>query len=371
MYSQDIIIVGAGVIGLSTAYTLAKSKIRVSLVDQYLPFRKASWAGAGIIPPGNPIHAKNPVDWLRAKSAQLFPELSSELLQLTGINNGYTICGGLELTQEFDEMSEQGFQQENINFKRVDAPELHSSFPHISKKFEKAIHFQDMAQIRNPRHLKALTKACISLGVKIYNDCKITGLLRKGEKIIGLDSESGVFTADQFIITTGCWSGIFLKQEQIDVNIFPIKGQMLLLQSSLKLKEIILNGKMYIVPRRDDLVLVGSTEEDVGFNPSTSFDARDLLFKTACDIIPDIEKAKIIDQWSGLRPASSNGRPLIGKSPFSENLYFATGHFRQGLQTSPATAMVIKSLLLGEKTEFNPGYFMHTTHQDTKSLFQS
>ena len=101
MESQDVIIVGAGVIGLNTAYELAKNNIKVSLIDQFLPYRKASWAGAGIIPPGNPNLASNPIDWLRAKSSAIFPTLSEELLQTTTINNGYIKCGGLELTPNY------------------------------------------------------------------------------------------------------------------------------------------------------------------------------------------------------------------------------------------------------------------------------
>lgn len=373
MESQDILIVGAGVMGLNTAYELAKNKIKVSLVDQFLPYRKASWAGAGIIPPGNPNLAANPVDWLRAKSSSIFPSLSAELHEYTNINNCYTKCGGLELTSNHEETNELGWTKENIHFERINAFDLKSSNPYLSPKDFKATYFPEMAQIRNPRHLKALTEACKLLGVRIYSDCKITGVMKKGRRVLGLESETGIFSADQFIITAGPWSGDFLAQEKIEMQIFPVRGQILLLHSSLPLKEIILKDKHYIVPRGEGLVLVGSTEEKVGFNGGTTAEGKEHLFKIACDLIPKFEHSKVIDHWSGLRPGCSKNSPLIGKSPSSDNLYFATGHFRQGLQTSPATALLIKSILMREETEIDCEYFMKTSEQTSTiiPLFQS
>lgn len=373
MEVQDVIIVGAGVIGLTTAYELARNKIKVSLIDQFLPYRKASWAGAGIIPPGNPNLVANPADWLRAKSSQLFPILSSELLQFTNINNGYFKCGGLELTSHYEETNEQAWTRESIYFERISELKLKSLAPHLDPKNCKVTYFPEMAQIRNPRHLKALTEACKLLGVRFYNDCKITGLIKKGRQIIGLESENGVFNAGQFIITAGPWAGDFLQQEKINTHIFPIRGQMLLMQTSLSLKEIILIEKCYIVPRGEGLVLVGSTEEDVGFNGSTTSEGKDYLLKMACDLIPMLKNAKIIDHWSGLRPGCSKNSPLIGKSPESDNLYFAAGHFRQGLQTSPATALLIKSILMQEDLGIDNQYLMKPNEQtqNNKPLFQS
>ena len=373
MESQDVIIVGAGVIGLNTAYELAKNNIKVSLIDQFLPFRKASWAGAGIIPPGNPNLAGNPIDWLRAKSSAIFPTLSAELQESTNINNGYLKCGGLELIPSYEESPELAWSKEHILFERINSLDLKTLNPHLNPRDCKTTYFPEMAQIRNPRHLKALAEGCKLLGVRFYNDCKITGIIKKGDRVLGLESDTGIFTADQFIITAGPWSGDFLKHEGIDTQIFPVRGQMLLLQSSLPLKEIILKDKHYIVPRGEGLILVGSTEEEVGFNGGTTVEGKEHLLRIACDLIPEFANAKIIDHWSGLRPASSKSSPLIGKSPASDNLYFATGHFRQGLQTSPATALIIKSILMQENLEIDNQYFMKPSEQTetNKPLFQS
>jgi len=121
------------------------------------------------------------------------------------------------------------------------------------------------------------------------------------------------------------------------------------------------------------LVLVGSTEEEVGFNGGTTIEGKEHLLKIAWDLIPEFANAKIIDHWSGLRPGSNKSSPLIGKSPASNNLYFATGHFRQGLQTSPGTALIIKSILMQEDLGIDIQYFMKPNEQTetNKPLFQS
>ncbi|HMP16678.1 MAG TPA: FAD-dependent oxidoreductase, partial [Gemmatales bacterium] len=93
----DIAIIGGGVIGLTLAYLLAKEKLSVTVLDKSDLGREASWAGAGILPAGNPRRAKSPMGKLRAQAVSFFPEFSAELQALTGINNGYWRCGGLNL----------------------------------------------------------------------------------------------------------------------------------------------------------------------------------------------------------------------------------------------------------------------------------
>src|ERR1700719_3946107 len=96
----DVTIIGGGVIGLTTAYFLAREGVSVAVVDKAAFGQEASWAGAGILPPGNPAHAHSPADQLRAHSAALYPTLSAELRERTRIDNGYVRCGGLEFVSQ-------------------------------------------------------------------------------------------------------------------------------------------------------------------------------------------------------------------------------------------------------------------------------
>src|SRR6266487_1077221 len=93
----DVLIAGGGVIGLTTAWYLAGEGAHVTLVEAGEIGRQASWAGAGILSPADPAHARTPIDLLRAISVQLYPELSAQLKEQTGVDNGYIVCGGIEL----------------------------------------------------------------------------------------------------------------------------------------------------------------------------------------------------------------------------------------------------------------------------------
>src|SRR5438034_8780169 len=110
----DVLVLGGGVIGLTTAYFLAREGVRVTLLDKGDFGQEASWAGAGILPPGDPAHARSPFDRLRAHSTSLFPALSAELRERTGIDNGYLRCGGLELPGAGDTAAEEEWRGEGI-----------------------------------------------------------------------------------------------------------------------------------------------------------------------------------------------------------------------------------------------------------------
>src|SRR5207302_8815100 len=103
----DVLIIGGGVIGLTTAYFLAGEGVSVTLLDQGDFGQQASWAGAGILPPGNPDRARTPFDRLRALSSRLYPDLSLQLREVSGIDNGYLVSGGIELPEPGDDSSDE------------------------------------------------------------------------------------------------------------------------------------------------------------------------------------------------------------------------------------------------------------------------
>src|SRR5438105_2705973 len=161
----DVLVLGGGVIGLTTAYFLAREGVRVTLLDKGDFGQEASWAGAGILPPGNPAHARSPVDQLRAHSSALFPTLSSELRERTGIDNGYLRCGGLEFICQEGEAAAEEWRSEGIAVERLEEKQLRQLEPGLRPGLGAAYHLPEMAQVRNPRHLQALLAACRSLGV--------------------------------------------------------------------------------------------------------------------------------------------------------------------------------------------------------------
>jgi glycine oxidase len=149
----DVLILGGGVIGLTTAYFLAREGVQVQVIDQGDLGQEASWAGAGILPPGNPARARAPFDRLRAESSVLFPTLSSELRDRTGIDNGYLRCGGLEFQGDGHDLAEQEWCGEGVACERIDEETACRMEPALTIGLGAANYLPDLAQLRNPRHL--------------------------------------------------------------------------------------------------------------------------------------------------------------------------------------------------------------------------
>jgi glycine oxidase len=346
----DVLIIGGGVIGLTTAYYLATEGASVLVMEQGDFGREASWAGAGILPPGNPARARSPYDQLRAHSAFLYPTFSERLREQTGIDNGYVRCGGLELAEEEGNLAVEEWRAEGIVFEPLDAVALGRLEPAVAPQPGVAYYLPEMAQLRNPRHLKALLAACRAEGVRVESGCPVFSFERQGDRLAALHTAIGMQVAGRFFVAAGAWTGSLLEQLGWRSGIGPIRGQIALLNTGAPLiRRIVLLGPRYLVPRLDGRVLVGSTEENAGFEKRTTAGAISELLALAGSLVPGLSDAHVEQCWAGLRPGSPDGLPFLGPVPGFTNLFVAAGHFRAGIQLSPATGLVMKELLLGQK----------------------
>jgi glycine oxidase len=348
----DVLILGGGIIGLTTAYFLAREGVRIAVVDKGDFGQEASWAGAGILPPGSPAHARTPFDQLRAGSVALFPSLAAELRERTGIDNGYLRCGGLEFLGAGEAAAEQEWRGEGIRFELLDEAALRRLEPALLPGLGTACHLPDMAQLRNPRHLKALLAGCQALGVRLRPGCPVHGFERRGEHVTAVRSAEGSLRAGRYLLATGAWTDALLEQLGWRPGIRPVRGQIALLNTGAPaFRRILLHGPRYLVPRPDGRVLVGSTEEDVGFDKRTTAAAVQDLLALATGLVPTLAHAQVERCWAGLRPGSPDGMPFLGPVPGCDNLFVAAGHFRAGIQLSAGTALMLKELLLGRKPD--------------------
>jgi glycine oxidase len=357
----DVLVLGGGVIGLTTAYFLARHGARVAVLEQGDFGRQASWAGAGIIPPGDSSRARTPYDRLRALSAEMYPELSQELRERTGLDNGYIVCGGLELVAPGEELPADEWGGEGIAFREIRGPELHALEPALAPTVTQGYHLPGMAQVRNPRHVKALRAACELLGVELTPDCPVLGFVRRGHHIEAVTTAQGNRTAGRFLLAAGAWSEALLEPLGWRPGIRPVRGQIALLNTGeARIRPVLLHGRRYLVPRPDGHVLVGSTEEDAGFDARPTAEAVAELLAFAISLVPDLGRAVPERAWAGLRPGSPDGLPFLGAVPGWDNLFVAAGHFRAGIQLSPATGLVMRQALLGE----NPAIPLHDFRLD-------
>jgi glycine oxidase len=348
--TPDVLILGGGVIGLSTAYFLAREGASVTLIDKDDLGRAASWAGAGILPPGDPDRAQTPLERLRAHSVRMYPGLSKDLQQRTGIDNGYRVSGGLDLIGADDGAPADEWRSQGIVCREVSGDELRRLEPGLAPRWERALHLPDMAQVRNPRHLQALIAACEWWGVRLLPECGARSMIRVGRRVTAFDTDRGRFEARRFVIAAGAWSEDLLGLFGWRPGIRPVRGQIVLLNTGTEeAHPLLLCGKRYVVPRGDGRVLVGSTEEDAGFDTRTTAEAVADLIAFATSLLPALGRASVERCWAGLRPGSPDGLPLIGPVPGCDNVFVNAGHFRSGLQLAPASGLVMAQLLLDRK----------------------
>lgn len=351
----DVIVVGGGVIGLSIAYELAGQGVSVEVLDQGPLGQEASWAGAGILPPGNPIRAATPEARLRAESHRLWPEWTNRLFEETGIDNGYRNCGGIEVQLEGAPTALQdriaGWREEGVQVEELNAAGLADIEPNVTPSAIGAYRLPELCQVRNPRHVKALIAGCAARGVEFFPGQPVVGFERIEGRVAAVRTVSGRRPAGRFVVSTGAWSKHLLAEAGCLTSVEPVRGQIVLLQcQSPQLKHVIEIGPRYLVPRADGRVLVGATEEWVGFDKRNTAGAVAQLIHLATALVPSLASARFERCWAGLRPHSSDGLPLLGAVPEHENVFLAAGHFRAGLQLSPATAVLMRQAILGEPT---------------------
>lgn len=365
---SDILIVGGGVIGLSLAYELAGQGAKVRLVDRGPLGREASWAGAGILPPGPRRPTSDPMSELHRLSDELYPIWSARLREETGIDNGFHTCGGIYLAlggldrQELDR-SAQSWHLHGVRAERLDRTGLIDHEPalatgHAGTFSSTAWWLPDEAQVRNPRHLKALAFACARRGVELQPGVAVEGFEVTSGRVANAITPQGKIPCGQVCITGGPWSGGLVSKLGATVAVRPMRGQMVLLSSARPVLRCVINiGQQYFVPRPDGRILVGSTVEDAGFDKRTTAQAISGLLDLAVRVAPPLADLSLEQCWAGLRPASHDGLPYLGRVADIENAYLATAHFRSGLQLSIATAVVMGRVLTGTDPQIDMSPF--------------
>ncbi|MEO8993907.1 MAG: FAD-dependent oxidoreductase [Rhodanobacter sp.] len=296
--TADAVIVGGGIVGLTTALALARAGLKVCVLERGVPGGEASWAGGGILsplPPDDPAHA---IRALLDESLALYPNFCESLRGNTGIDPEYWTCGACVLN---------------------DAGE------HWFKK---------VAQVRNPRLIKALLLALRQHGVAV---CAYTPALEwriDAAGLSGIVTTQGVIASRRAVLAAGAWSA-----QLADVAVSPAKGQMLLLRSEgAGPDHIRMDPQAYLIPRKDGRLLIGSTIEQAGFDRAPTPQARELLLHCARQLWPVGGRWTVEHHWAGLRPQPASDTPTIAPHPLLVGLFINTGHFRLGLTLAPASA---------------------------------
>jgi glycine oxidase len=337
----DVIIIGAGIIGLSLSIELKKRGVRVLVVERGEPGREASHAAAGMLAAcGAEIPAI--LQPLATASAQLYPEFVHELQDESGIHIDLRDEGTLLLLPPEES---RGCAEGLL----ASLAELEPALVHSN---DRAVYLKERCV--DPRRLVAAAlKAAKHRGVDISSGSPVTNVLITDGRVAGVATDKTSYVAPVAVNCAGAWAG-HLPPRQFPTT--PVKGQMLAVAAKGLLRHVIRAPKVYLVPRSDGRVLIGSTLEDAGYDKRTDARVIQRMHRDAIELVPALEHARVLEDWAGLRPGTPDDVPILGATRLP-GYFAATGHFRDGILLAPITAHVMADVITGIKPNYDISAF--------------
>ena len=359
MDRSDVVIVGGGVVGCATAYVVAKEGIKVTLVEEDSVGCAASGFAMGLLNPVSRAGTPTPLKELAREGFRMHTKLATELKEETGVDYKVHPVDSLYLAFTKDEA--ESLEERHHYFEEVEGfsshwltiSEIRSLEPRVSEKVEKCLYVKGTWLLESYDYTRALSQAAQRHGTSIRRS-KVQGLKRSsgGLKEVQL-SDGDAIKADKVVLAMGPWAGAAEEWLGLPIPITPLKGQILRLALPGPPLDLILrHSGNYAGSKPDGLVWIGTTEEKVGFDNQITEDAKAHILEGVAKILPTVRQGHLVRQTACLRPASSDGLPILGQVPSWEGVYLATGARRQGILLSPSMARVNFDLITKGRTDF-------------------
>jgi len=345
---HDVIVIGGGVVGLAVAREVSRKR-SVLLLDKGEVGEGTSWAAAGMLSPQSEADDDGPFFQLCMSSLQMFEEFAVGLKSETGIETEHHRSGLLTLASSSDELSVLRSRVDRQSATGLQAQLLEprnvlSIEPQITAKFAGAMYLPEDQQVSPRKLTKALAASCRRRGVEILSGTAVNAVVAEKGRCIGVLTSGCTIRAGCVIVASGVWSGA-IDGLSPKIPVYPRKGQILSLDMPTgAFRNMIRWRHSYFVPRPEGELVVGATNEDVGFDRSLTPAGISRLLVDAQEISSHVGSYPIRETWSGLRPATPDDLPVLGLSGI-ENLLYATGHYRNGILLSPITASIVAALI--------------------------
>lgn len=338
MKTWDVIVVGAGIVGLSLARELRKRSASVLLIDRAMAGREASSAAAGMLAatPGEIPAALLP---FASASLQLYPEFVGELQDEAGLEVDFRRDG----TLVFFDSPPHGA---NI----LTAEQLSELAPNIRPRGRRAVYLSE-ASVDPRAVIAALLQACKHRGVDTSFGDKVTSVDLVDDRVTGVSTAKTQFAAATVVNCAGAWAA---QLGPIQLPTRPVKGQMLSVAMPARnlLRHVVRTPEVYLVPRSDGRLLIGATLEEAGYDKHIDADTIHRLHQAALDVLPALGDGRILEDWAGLRPGTPDALPIVGATRVP-GYFVATGHFRDGILLTPVTARAMAQVISGEKCSYD------------------
>jgi thiazole synthase len=343
--TNDIIIIGGGIIGMAIAIDLKLRGAKVTVLSRDSQ-QAASSAAAGMLAPHAEKLIPGPMQELCQKSRWLYPEWIRKIEDLTGLETEYLPCG--ILAPQF-QLPETGDRLPGETWLDRDAIRLYQDG--LGEEIVGGWWYPEDGQVDNRILFNALLQAAQHLGVDLREGVAVRAIGQKQGKVSGILTSVGELQAQTYVLATGSWTNQLLP-----LPIRPVKGQMLSVRmprephQPLPIARVLYGPDSYLVPRQNGRLIVGATVEEVNWTPNNTSKGIQTLLEKAIRLYPAIANWAIEELWWGFRPGTPDELPILGKSS-CENLILATGHYRNGILLAPVTASLLADLILQQKSD--------------------
>jgi len=351
--SIDVAIIGGGVIGLAIARALAQRGVRdVIVIERSGLGAEASSAAAGMLAPQAEADCADDFFQLCCQSRDLYPAFAQALEEETGIDIELESAGTLYLgfTEEDERELEHRFQWQSRAGLRIDklsADEARMFEPAISHRASCALRFPLDSQVENRKLISALATANEALGVQLLTGVSVDALRLDRSRMTGIETSIGFIACEKAVLAGGAWTTQILSGRLPNPRIEPVRGQMLCFAATPQISQhVIYSPRGYLVPRRDGRLLSGSTSENAGFDKRVTAAGIQSIIESALEISPRIAGLSLTSSWSGLRPRAADGLPVLGPCAEIDGVYYATGHYRNGILLTPITADLLSDSII-------------------------
>ncbi len=372
--NHPIAIIGGGIIGLAIGWQLSRRSAPVVLFERdEIPGRGASWVAAGMLAPHSEVGFEEE-DFLRlgVESLNQFPRFLDELAEDAGSRvaldeRGTMIVGFHRDDTERIRRLFEFREQLGLPVRWLPGQEGREIEPLLSPRITGAIWLPDDSQVNNRELVAVLKTALVARGGIIKENTPVTSVEIEGDRVAAVHCEEERFEVSAAVVAAGCWSNrIDGIPDAIRPPVRPVKGQIVSLRmdGEFDFKHVVRAPDVYLLPKDDGRLVVGATQEEMGFDTTPTAGPVMRLLERGWEAIPSIFDLAIDSIEAGLRPGSRDHEPLIGGTGV-DGLYYATGHHRHGVLLAPITAYAMRDLIVdGETSEllepFHPSRFFRS-----------
>ena len=355
--TADVVIIGGGVIGLTIARALALRGVNdVLLLERSSLGAESSYAAGGMLAPQAESDSADEFFQLACESRDLYPAFAAALLDETGTDIELDTTGTLYLA--FTEKDQAEIDRRwawqtrvGLTLERLSSADARRLEPAIAATVRGALRFPFDIQVENRRLLTALIAATEQLGVRLITDAKVESVRIQHDRVTGVETARGLVCTRRVVVAGGAWTSLLTSSADSNrrlphVSIEPVRGQMLSFAAQPPLmRHVIYSPRGYIVPRRDGRLLAGSTTEHAGFTKQVTVSGQQTILSQALEIAPHLGALRRLDSWAGLRPRAADDLPVLGPCGEIDGLYYATGHYRNGILLAPVTGELIAQMI--------------------------